>query len=101
MIYPLNFIWASDKMTTLDNHIPAPLFRKTFISDIETTAHIIITACGFYELYVNGSFLGRGPASPGSDFLTEKMNYCYYDEYEITDVSSVKIRAVGFITALT
>ncbi len=61
---------------------------------VKGAAKIKICADARYELYVNGSFLGRGPASPGSDFLTEKMNYCYYDEYEITDVSSVKIRAV-------
>ena len=58
------------------------------------TAKIKICADARYEFYINGKFLGRGPASPGSDFLTEKMNYCYYDEYEITDTSSVKIRAV-------
>ena len=61
---------------------------------VKGCAKIKICADARYELYVNGEFLGRGPASPGSDFLTEKMNYCYYDEYEISDVSSVKIRAV-------
>lgn len=80
MIYPLNFIWASDEMTTLDNHIPAPLFRKTFISDIETTAHIIITACGFYELYVNGKNYTKGALAP---YVSNPEHYIYYDEYDI------------------
>ena len=61
---------------------------------IKGNARIKICADARYELYVNGEFLGRGPASPGSDFLTEKMEYCYYDEYEVKDTPSVKIRVV-------
>ena len=61
---------------------------------IQGKAKLKICADARYELYINGSFVGRGPASAGADFLTEKMRYCYYDEYEITDTSSVKIRAV-------
>ncbi len=57
-------------------------------------ARVKICADARYELYVNGVFMGRGPASPGSDFLTEKMEYCYYDEYEIKDTPAAKIRVV-------
>ena len=64
-----------------------------FLSEysLKGNGRIRICADARYELYVNGALLGRGPASCGSDFLTEKMEYCYYDEYEITDTSSVKI----------
>lgn len=67
-----------------------------FLSEysLKGNGRIRICADARYELYVNGALLGRGPASCGSDFLTEKMEYCYYDEYEITDTSSVKIRVV-------
>ncbi len=61
---------------------------------IQGSAKLKICADARYELYINDSFVGRGPASSGSDFLTEKMNYCYYDEYKITDTSDIKIRAV-------
>jgi len=67
-------------------------FIKEF--KIQGRAKLKICADARYELYVNDSFMSRGPASAGSDFLTEKMNYCYYDEYEITDTPTVKIRAV-------
>ena len=67
-----------------------------FLHEYSVTGNAKIKICADarYELYVNGEFLGRGPASCGSDFLTEKMEYCYYDEYEINDTPAVKIRAV-------
>ncbi len=80
MMYPEKFIWASDEKTTLDKHIPAPFFRKTFISDIETTAHVIITACGFYELYINGRNYTKGALAP---YISNPEHYIYYDEYDI------------------
>ncbi len=80
MKYPANFIWASGEMTTLDSHIPAPLFRKTFISDIKTSAHIVITACGFYELYVNGKNYTKGALA---SYISNPEHYIYYDEYDI------------------
>ncbi len=64
---------------------------------------IQISADARYLLFVNGKFIGRGPASPGSDFLFGKMTYSYIDEYEITDTGTVEIRVLvtNVSTALT
>lgn len=80
MIYPENFICASSEMTTLDKHIPAPLFRKTFISDTKATARVVITACGFYELYINGKNYTKGILAP---YINNPEHYLYYDEYDV------------------
>ena len=61
---------------------------------LKKNSKIKICADARYELYVNGQLIGRGPASCGSDFLTERMEYCYFDEYEITDTSIAKIKVV-------
>lgn len=67
-------------------------FTRTY--ELSSSAVLRVCADTRYELYINGRLIGRGPASPGADFLTEKMTYCYYDEYEIIDTPSVEIRIV-------
>ncbi len=66
---------------------------------LDTDATLKICADARYELFINSTLIGRGPATPGADFLTEKMRYCYYDEYEIKDTPTAKIRVVVTSTA--
>lgn len=80
MKYPEKFIRATTEFTTLDEHIPAPYFRRTFISDADATAHIIITACGFYEIYLNGKHYTKGALAP---YISNTDHIVYYDEYDI------------------
>ena len=76
-------------------------FKHSYLSATKTK--IQISADARYLLYVNDKFVGRGPASPGSDFLFGKMTYSYVDEYEITDTGVVEIRVLvtNQSTALT
>ena len=80
MNYPEKFICASDEYTTLDKHIPAPYFRKVFVSDSETSAHILISARGFYELYLNGRKITKGAFAP---YISNPDHIVYYDEYDV------------------
>lgn len=80
MVYPRKFIWASADYSTLDNHVPSPCFRKTFVTDCEATAHVVITACGFYEFYVNGVHCTKGAFAP---YISNTNHLVYYDEYDI------------------
>lgn len=80
MNYPEKFICASDDYTTLDKHIPAPYFRKVFVSDSETSAHILISARGFYELYLNGRKITKGAFAP---YISNPDHIVYYDEYDV------------------
>lgn len=80
MNFPKQFIRATTEYTTLDKHIPAPYFRRTFTSDTSATAHIVITACGFYELYLNGKHYTKGALAP---YISNPDHIVYYDEYDI------------------
>ena len=80
MNYPEKFICASDDYTTLDKHIPAPYFRKVFVADSETSAHILISARGFYELYLNGRKITKGAFAP---YISNPDHIVYYDEYDV------------------
>lgn len=53
------------------------LFRKAFELDEVKTATLRITADDYYKLYVNGTFVGMGPAS-GTTACT------YYNEFDVT-----------------
>ncbi|MFW5788162.1 MAG: alpha-L-rhamnosidase N-terminal domain-containing protein, partial [Halanaerobiales bacterium] len=55
------------------------LIRKKFnLSEVPKKAVIDITADDYYKLYINGEFIGQGPA-PSYYF------HYYYNNYEITD----------------
>ncbi len=81
MNYPDKFICASNEYTTFDKAVPAPYFRKTFVSDSETSAHILISARGFYELYLNGRKITKGAFAP---YISNPDHIVYYDEYDVS-----------------
>ena len=80
MTFPAKFIWASADYSTLDIHVPSPFFRRKFVSDCDATAHIVISACGFYELYVNGENKTKGFFAP---YISNPDHIVYYDEYDV------------------
>ena len=95
MDFPLNFIKAGDKFTTIEEHIPAPLFRRTFTADREAaSAELIITGLGYYELYVNGKKITKGPLAP---YRSNIDDYIYYDSYDISSELSVGKNVIGIM----
>ncbi len=80
MNFPKNFIRATSTYTTLDEHVPAPYFRRTFNCESDVTGNILITACGFYELYINGKHYTKGALAP---YISNTDHYIYYDEYSV------------------
>ena len=96
--------WKDYKMTNTKNNwiwIKKNDFKPSFcMAEFKNTytltekTKIKICADTRYELYVNGKFIGRGPSSPGGDFLPLKLTYSYYDEYEISDTGKVEIKAI-------
>ena len=53
------------------------LFRKKFLAEKAKTTIVRITADDYYKLYINGIYVGQGPAA-GFHF-----NY-YFNEFDIT-----------------
>ncbi len=66
-----------EKDSNANSHI---LFRKSFVLDkAPKDSKIYISADDYYKLYVNGKFVGQGPAPSYID------KYCY-NTYDITDL---------------
>ena len=77
----MQFIKATDKYCTLKEHIPAPIFRKSFVLDSEpTAASLRIATPSFYELYVNGENITRGYLAP---YIANPDQLVYRDSYDI------------------
>jgi len=53
------------------------LFRRAFMLDAVRTARVFITADDYYKLYVNGTFVGQGPAAG-------TPSHTYYNEIDVT-----------------
>lgn len=85
-----NWIWIKEN----DKNPPFCMAEFKNIYSLQGITKLKICADTRYELYINGKFLGRGPSSPGGDFLDLKLKYCYYDEYEINDTGKVEIKAI-------
>ena len=61
----MQFIKATDKYCSLEEHVAAPIFRKTFeLSDEVKVATLEIAVTGFYVLYVNGVDITKGLLAP-------------------------------------
>lgn len=89
------FIKANDNMCSFDEHIPAPYFRKKFSLDfVPQKAEITICGLGFYELYINGKEITKGPLAP---YINNTNEICYYDNYDITDMLSKGENVIGIL----
>ena len=84
MEFPKSFIRASEAYNTFEHHVPAPYLRRAFQVDHEAKANVIITALGFYELYLNGERITKGRLAP---YISNPDDLVYYDTYEVLQVS--------------
>ena len=77
----MQFIRATDRYCTLEEHVSAPIFRKTFTLDsAPTSARLEIATPGFYELYVNGEYINRGFLAP---YIANPDQLVYRDSYDL------------------
>lgn len=91
-MFSKKFVSATKEYNTFEKRVPAPLMRKTFFSDCETTAKITVSACGFYDIYFNSNQITKGFFAP---YISNLDDYLYYDEYEVH--ISEGINVVAFI----
>ena len=74
------FIQATKEFNTFEQPVPAPYLRKSFTVDVACTATVTVAACGFYELYLNGTRRTKGVLAP---YISNPDHFIYYDEYEL------------------
>ena len=84
MKFSNKFIKSDDDIGTEDYCVPAPYFRKCFCLDFEPQkAEITITGLGFYEIYINGKNITKGPLSP---YISNPDDIVYYDNYDVSEL---------------
>ncbi len=95
MKFSERFIKASQDLCDFEHHVPAPYLRKTFVLDMEPErAEITICGLGFYELYVNGKNVTKGPLAP---YISNPDDVCYYDRYDLSGLLKKGKNALGVI----
>ncbi len=89
------FIKAPQEMCDFGRHVPAPYFRKTFTLRTEPRrAEITICGLGFYQLYINGRDVTKGPLAP---YISNPDDVCYYDRYDLAGLLKKGVNAVGIL----
>lgn len=89
------FIKATNEFSSFEKFIPAPYFRRSFQLDFKPEhAEITICGLGFYELYINGENITKGPLAP---YISNPDDICYYDSYRITELLRKGENTIGII----
>lgn len=90
-----SFIKANDELCTFEKHVSAPYFRRKFNLDfLPERSEITICGLGFYELYVNGVNVTKGPLAP---YISNTDDICYYDNYAIAEHLKLGENVIGVI----
>lgn len=77
----LTFMTASQQYNTFEEHVPAPLFRKSFLLEqAPAQAVLMISGLGFYDLFVNGKKITKGLLAP---YISNPDDLVHYDCYDI------------------
>lgn len=89
------FVKANDQMSDFGSFVPAPYFRKSFMLDfVPEEAGVTICGLGFYELYINGINVTKGPMAP---YISNTDDICYYDGYDITKLLKKGENVIGVL----
>ncbi|MDO5327622.1 MAG: family 78 glycoside hydrolase catalytic domain [Clostridia bacterium] len=95
MKYSCHFIKATQEMCDFDHHVPAPYIRKTFSLGFQPSrAEITVCGLGFYELYINGQNITKGPLAP---YISNPDDVCYYDRYDLSGLLKKGKNSVGVL----
>lgn len=81
-MFSTKFVCASKEYGSMENPIPAPLFRTVFSGARSKKYALTICGLGFYELYVNGRKITRSKFSP---YIFNPDDLLYYDTYDVSE----------------
>ena len=85
--FPKHFIRAGEAFNTFEAHVPAPYFRKTFTLEAAAQGSLLIGACGFYEVYINGRRITKGAMAP---YISNPDDMVYF-----ADIPGILTRATS------
>ena len=94
-MFSLRFICATAAYSTFTEKVPAPYFRRSFVLEKGVAdAHITVCGLGFYELYVNGTRITKGPFAP---YISNPDDILYYDAYDVAPYLKVGKNVVALM----
>lgn len=77
-----NSDWKAKWITTKDINNESPILRKEFeLNKLVKHAYAFVTACGYYELHLNGKKVGDHVLDPG---ITDYRKTILYSTYDVT-----------------
>jgi len=92
-MFSKKFVCRNHEFCDFNNHVSAPLFRKSFDVDaVPDNAVITICGLGFYELYINGNHITKGVLAP---YINNPDDILYYDSYDIKDYLKAGENVIG------
>lgn len=90
-----SFIAATKEYSDYYRNVPAPYIRGTFtLEGMPKKSEIVITALGFYDLYINGRRITKGILAP---YICNPEQVVVYDSYEIGDYLRLGKNVIGLI----
>lgn len=93
-MFSLNFIAAGTSYADFGRHVPAPYLRKRFeVAKGLQKAKITVCGLGFYDIFINGTRITKGPLAP---CINNPDDILYYDCYDLTDHLSEGENVLGF-----
>ena len=82
-MFPNIFICATYEYNTSEKAVPAPLMRRKFrVDNAVEKAEFIIGTGGYYEAYINGKNITKGPLAP---YRANNDHFIYMDKYDVTE----------------
>ncbi|MBO4887237.1 MAG: family 78 glycoside hydrolase catalytic domain [Firmicutes bacterium] len=89
------FIAAGKEYADFGHHVPAPYLRKSFpVAAGLKKAEVTVCGLGFYDIFVNGQRITKGPLAP---YISNPDDILYYDVYDLTPYLSPGENVLGFI----
>lgn len=88
------FIAATEEYATMDNHIPAPYFRKNFYIKEKCQANVTICGLGYYRLFINGKEITK---SYMAAYTANPNHILYYDYYDLSDLLQKGKNVLGIV----
>ena len=61
---------------------------------VDKAFDVEICANARYLLYINGEYIGRGPASVGGDFLCGQIKEPYFEKYTVNKTGKIQIKVI-------
>ncbi|MBQ7688114.1 MAG: family 78 glycoside hydrolase catalytic domain [Clostridia bacterium] len=95
MLQTARFYKATNAYNTYKKHVPAPYLRQKITLRAGCGCRLYVSGLGFYELYVNGKNVTKGPLAP---YISNPDDLVYFDAYDLrAHVGAAETAVIGLL----